>query len=142
MRPPSTDLAEMRLKRARSPRPAPPPQPQPTAVSLPPAGHAAILGAAFVALMAWTWGTWPDVLVDFGRELYVPWQIAEGKRLYADLAWFNGPLSSHWNALMFRLFGVGLRTLVWVNAALFVVILALLHSLLRTTALSILPFNR
>jgi hypothetical protein len=101
-------------------------------VSLPPAAHAAILGAAFVALMAWTWGTWPDVLVDFGRELYVPWQIAEGRRLYVDLAWFNGPLSPYWNALMFRLFGVGLRTLVWVNAALFALILALLHALLRS----------
>ncbi|MFL6203403.1 MAG: glycosyltransferase family 39 protein [Thermoanaerobaculia bacterium] len=85
-----------------------------------------------MSLLAWTWGTWPDVLVDFGRELYVPWQIAEGKRLYLDLAWFNGPLSPHWNALMFRLFGVGLRTLVWVNAAVFAVILVLLHSLLRS----------
>lgn len=101
-------------------------------VSLPGAGHVAILGAAFLALLAWTWGTWPDVLVDFGRELYVPWQITQGKRLYLDLAWFNGPLSPHWNALMFRLFGVGLRTLVWVNAVLFALLLVLLHSLLRS----------
>lgn len=116
------------MKSARPPRPSPPPP----AASLPAAGHAAILGAAFLSLLAWTWGTWPDVLVDFGRELYVPWQIAQGKRLYLDLAWFNGPLSPYWNALMFRLFGVGLRTLVWVNAVLFAVILALLHSLLRS----------
>jgi hypothetical protein len=91
-----------------------------------------VLGAAFVALLAWTWGTWPDVLVDFGRELSVPGQIAQGKRLYLDLAWFNGPLSPYWNALMFSLFGVGLRTLVWVNAVLFALILVLLHSLLRS----------
>jgi len=116
-------------KRApRVPAPAPPPAP----MELPAAGHAAVLGAAFVALMAWTWGTWPDVLVDFGRELYIPWQITEGKRLYLDLAWFNGPLSPYWNALMFSLFGVGLRTLVLVNAVLFAVILVLLHSLLRS----------
>jgi hypothetical protein len=108
------------------------PAQRPAAVELPAVGHAAILGAAFLALLAWTWGTWPDVLVDFGRELYVPWQIAEGKRLYFDLAWFNGPLSPYWNALMFSLFGVGLRTLVWVNAVLFALILVLLHSLLRS----------
>lgn len=101
-------------------------------MSLPVAGHAAILGVTFLSLLAWTWGTWPDVLVDFGRELYVPWQITKGKRLYLDLAWFNGPLSPHWNALMFLLFGAGLRTLVWVNAVLFALILVLLHSLLRS----------
>ncbi|HEX7184157.1 MAG TPA: glycosyltransferase family 39 protein [Thermoanaerobaculia bacterium] len=116
------------MKRARTPRPSSPPP----AMSLPGAAHAAILGAAFLSLLAWTWGTWPDVLVDFGRELYVPWQITQGKRLYLDLAWFNGPLSPHWNALMFSLFGVGLRTLVWVNAALFALILWLLWSLLRS----------
>ncbi len=118
-----------RVKRAKALRPSPPPPP---AVPLPGAAHAAIVGAAFVSLLAWTWCTWPDVLVDFGRELYAPWQIAQGKRLYLDLAWFNGPLSPHWNALMFGLFGVGLRTLVWVNASLFALILALLCSLLRS----------
>lgn len=115
----------------RAPRVPAPAQP-PASVAFPAAGHAAVLAAAFVSLLAWTWGTWPDVLVDFGRELYIPWQIAEGKRLYLDLAWFNGPLSPYWNALMFSLFGVGLRTLVLVNAVLFAVILALLHSLLRS----------
>jgi hypothetical protein len=95
------------------------------------ARHAAGLAALFVALLAWTWGTWPDPLVDFGRELYVPWRLSEGARLHADLAWFNGPLSPHWNEWMFRAFGVGLATLVWVNVALFALVLALLHYVLR-----------
>ena len=30
----------------------------------------------------------PDLLVDFGRELYVPWQLASGKMLYLDVAQF------------------------------------------------------
>lgn len=63
----------------------------------------------------WTWGTWTDVLIDSGRELYFPWQITEGRHLYRDLASFNGPLSAYLNALWFELFGVGLRTLVWAN---------------------------
>lgn len=89
------------------------------------------MATAFVALFAWTWGTWPDVTVDFGRELYVPWRLTEGAQLFRDLAWFNGPLSPEWNALMFRVFGVGLSTLVWVNALLFAATLALLHGVLR-----------
>lgn len=94
--------------------------------------HAAELALVFAALLAWTWGRWPDVLVDFGRELYVPWQIVEGKQLYTEIAWFNGPLSPYWNAAMFRVFGIGLSTLVWVNAALFALTIALLHHVLRS----------
>ena len=96
--------------------------------------HLGVLAAVFAALFAGTWGRWPDVLIDFGRELYVPWRMLEGEKLFADLAWFNGPLSPHWNALVFRLFGIGLSTLVWVNAAIFAGILALLHYVLRETS--------
>ncbi len=87
---------------------------------------AALLPVAVgLGMLVWTWGKWPDVLVDFGRELYVPWRLLEGERLYAELAWFNGPLSPHLNALWFRLFGVSLWTLVGANLAL----LALLATL-------------
>lgn len=80
------------------------------------AAHAALalLGAA---LLAWSWGQWPDVQVDFGRELYASWRVAAGDRLYSDLAWFNGPLSVWWNALWFRALGTSLMTLVAVNVA-------------------------
>ena len=93
--------------------------------------HVALLAAAFAALFAWTWGRWPDVVIDYGRELYVPWRMLEGDQLFRDLSWFNGPLSPHWNALVFRAFGVGLSTLVWADAALFACVLALLHDVIR-----------
>lgn len=96
----------------------------------------ALLAALFAALMARTWGKWPDSVVDFGRELYTPWRLSEGDVLYRDVAWFNGPLSPYWNMLWFELFGVSLSTLVWVNAALFAAILALLHAALRSFATS------
>ena len=70
---------------------------------------AALPLAAF--LLHRSWGAWPDVMVDFGRELYVPWRITLGEVLYRDLEWFNGPLSQYVNALWFRLFGVGAWTL-------------------------------
>ncbi len=63
-----------------------------------------------------TWRGWADPLVDFGRELYVPWRIVEGARLYTDLGWFNGPLSPHLNALWFRVFGPGVAVLQAANA--------------------------
>lgn len=89
-----------------------------------------VIAAATAAMVYWSWGTWPDVIVDFGRELYVPWQINEGQVLYRDLAYFNGPLSPYVNALWFRVFGVGLRTLVLANLTIFGVLLFLCYSLL------------
>jgi len=100
----------------------------------------AVVGLAAVAMMCWTWGTWADVVIDFGRELYIPWRLTEGEVLYRDLAHFNGPLSPYVNSLWFRLFGTSLRVLALVNFALLGVLLALLYSLLsqigsRTSAL-------
>ena len=57
-------------------------------------------------LLKWSWGKWLHPVVDFGRELYVPWQMLEGKALYRDLSYFNGPLSPLVNAVGFSLAGV------------------------------------
>jgi hypothetical protein len=92
------------------------------------------LPALALVMLRWTWLAWPDPIVDFGRELYAPWQLAAGKTLYADLAWFNGPLSPYWNALCFRLFGVGLHTLVAVNLVLLAGLTALAHRLLAAAS--------
>jgi 4-amino-4-deoxy-L-arabinose transferase-like glycosyltransferase len=92
------------------------------------------IGVAFVAMLTWSWRKWPDVLVDFGRELYVPWQLAQGKRLYSEVAYFLGPLSPHFNALWFRLFGPGLMTLALCNIVLTGLLTVLLFRLLRRVA--------
>jgi len=94
----------------------------------------ALLFATGLGMCAWTWGTWPDVVVDFGRELYVPWQLSEGRVLFTEIAWFNGPLSPYFNALLFLLFGVGLRTLVVANLVLLALATALLFRLLERMA--------
>lgn len=91
-----------------------------------------LFAAAFAAMAAWTWGAWPDVLVDFGRELYAPWRLAQGAELFGDVAWFNGPLSAWVNAALFELFGASLRTLVVANLALFALLCALVWWLLRS----------
>ncbi len=88
------------------------------------------LTGLFVGLCAHTWRRWPDLLVDFGRELYVPWQLTEGAVLYRDIAYFNGPLSPYFNATLFQLFGTSLLTLVVVNLAIVVLLCVLFYRLI------------
>lgn len=82
-------------------------------------------------LVWWSWGTWIDPVVDSGRELYVAWRLSDGDLLYRDVAYFNGPLSPHWNALLFRLFGPGIRVLTLANMGIAAGILGLLYGILR-----------
>ncbi len=74
-----------------------------------------LLLAVFLGLTVWSWRKWADPIIDFGRELYIPWQLTTGQVLYRDLAYFNGPLSPYVNALWFRLFGVSATTLMIIN---------------------------
>ncbi|MHC4984013.1 MAG: glycosyltransferase family 39 protein, partial [Planctomycetota bacterium] len=78
-------------------------------------------------MLFWTWRTWPDPLVDFGRELYIPWQLSQGKVLYADVTTHSGPLSQYWNAVWFYLFGASLTVLVVCNLVLLALLIAVLY---------------
>jgi 4-amino-4-deoxy-L-arabinose transferase-like glycosyltransferase len=88
-----------------------------------------LIAAVAIVMLIWSWGTWPDPLVDFGAQLYIPWRITAGQVLYRDIAWYNGPLSQYLNAGIFALFGVGLRTLVWANLVILALVLALIYHL-------------
>jgi hypothetical protein len=88
-----------------------------------------LLAAVFVALARWSWRRWPDVLVDFGSQLYIPWQLSEGRALYLDIDYKDGPLSQYLNALWFTLFGVSLDTIVWANLVLLVVLCGLVYAI-------------
>ena len=94
----------------------------------------AIHALLFLTLAAWTWRKWPDPIVDFGRELYVPWQITRGRVLYRDIASLFGPLSPYINAFWFRLFGVSLTTLVVCNLVIFAGVLAGVYRFVRLCA--------
>jgi len=78
----------------------------------------AVLGTLFGSLTFLSWRKWPHVLIDFGRELYTPWQIAEGAVLYRDVASLFGPFSQYFNALLFRIAGTSFTTLVVANLVL------------------------
>ena len=80
-----------------------------------------------------SWLKWPDLLVDYGRELYVPWQITQGKVLYADLNHLYGPLAHYLNAFLFQIFGTGLATLAYFNICLVVLLVFLIYDLFKST---------
>lgn len=95
---------------------------------------ALVLSLLFALLALWSWGKWADLLVDFGHELYIPWQLAQGKVLQRDIAYIYGPLSQYFNALIFFVFGPSLRLLAAVNMILLASTLFLLHRLVERIA--------
>jgi hypothetical protein len=77
-----------------------------------------------------TWLTWPDAIYDFGSQLYYPWQMIQGRHLYVDIAYFNGPLSQYFNAAMFAIFGTSVHTLMLVNGAIVLAVIAMVFRLI------------
>jgi hypothetical protein len=90
-----------------------------------------VLAETFLLLAAWTWGRCADPQVDFGREVYVPWRLAEGDVLYRDVHSVFGPLSPYLNAAGFRLLGTSIRSLSLLNLAVLAAIAVLMWMLLR-----------
>ncbi|MGQ9898165.1 MAG: hypothetical protein ACUVR8_11490 [Acidobacteriota bacterium] len=96
-------------------------------------GYPLILALVFTGLVWGTWRKWGHPFVDFGIELYVAWQLSEGKHLYRDIIWLNGPLSQYTNALWFRLFGASYLTLCLANLVLVAALTSLLYRFFTQT---------
>lgn len=90
-----------------------------------------VVTIVFLILTLWTWRKWPDLLIDFGRELYIPWQINTGKVLYKDIAYRHGPLAPYLNALWFHIFGVSLTTLIYCNLAIIFTLSCIIFSQIK-----------
>ncbi len=58
-----------------------------------------------------TTGHYSGILIDYGREVYYPQEILNGKVLYKDLFNIYGPLSYQINAILYKIFGAKLSTL-------------------------------
>lgn len=94
-----------------------------------------IFGVAFVLVSAWSWRRWPDILVDYGLQLYMPWQLSTGKVLYRDVAYLaGGPLSQYYHAILFKIFGVSLTTLIGSSLCLLALFFVLLFRLFERAA--------
>ncbi len=83
---------------------------------------------AFAVMLVMSWRRWADLIVDYGREVYVPWRLSEGSVLYRDVASFYGPLSSYVNSVIFRVFG---DSLIWIQSFNILLIVALAYFIYR-----------
>jgi hypothetical protein len=97
------------------------------------ARHSFWLGLAVVALAlltgaALSWRRWPDLIVDFGIQLYIPWRLSQGAVLYRDLYYFaGGPLSQYYHALLFKVFGVSFLPIIISNLAVVAALLLVIY---------------
>lgn len=91
---------------------------------------ASLAGLAATLLMQ-SWRKWPDPVIDFGREVYLPWRISLGAVFGRDVDSLYGPLSAHVNAAVFAIAGPGIMHLVVFNLAIYAVIVAAAYLLLR-----------
>jgi hypothetical protein len=87
------------------------------------------MALAFVALAALSWRKWPDPLIDFGQQLYVPWRLSRGAVLYHDVSYVYGCLSVCYHAALFKIFGVSLNVLLASNFLILIFLLVLIYSL-------------
>jgi hypothetical protein len=88
----------------------------------------AVIGAVFATLTFKTWRRWPDLVVDFGAQLYMPWQISTGAVLYRDVHYLaGGPLSQYYHALLFKIFGVSFLAIAVSNLAVLALLVAVIY---------------
>lgn len=88
-----------------------------------------VIGAVYAAVAGLTWRKWPDPIVDYGSQLYIPWKLSTGSVLYRDIGHIaGGPLSQYFDALLFKFFGVSFMTLVLANLLLVAVFVAVLYA--------------
>jgi len=62
-----------------------------------------ILSIIFIILTILTWGKTGNILIDFSRESYIPYQINNGEKLYKDIFIVYGPFGYIINALLYKI---------------------------------------
>ena len=87
-----------------------------------------ILGLAMATI---SWQKWADLIVDYGQQLYIPWQISEGKVLYRDMDYLFGPFSAYLHASLFKIFEPGIMVLVWFNLGVVVALSSTIYLLFQ-----------
>lgn len=69
--------------------------------------------------------------MDFGGQIYLPWQLSEGKVLYKDVVSNFGPLSPYFNSLWFTIFGISLTTVIITNMVILFLCTLILYKIIR-----------
>ncbi len=87
------------------------------------------MGIAFILLSWMSWRKWPDPLIDFGQQLYVPWRLSRGAVLYHDVSYVYGCLSVCYHAALFKIFGVSLNVILASNFLILIFLLLMIYRL-------------
>ncbi|MGH9936015.1 MAG: hypothetical protein ACREAM_07205 [Blastocatellia bacterium] len=82
-------------------------------------------------MLAASWQRWTQPLLDHGREMNLPARILAGERLYRDAQFLYGPFAPHFNALLYRVFGIHLSVLKVSGAVCAVLILLMIYRLAK-----------
>jgi 4-amino-4-deoxy-L-arabinose transferase-like glycosyltransferase len=83
--------------------------------------------ALFVFMLLVTWNRWSHPIIDQGREMNVPARILSGERLYIDIMYYYGPFAPYFNALLYQVFGVHLKTLYASGILCAALVLVMIH---------------
>jgi len=93
------------------------------------AAEALSLVALFLFMLSVSWQRWSDPLIDFPKNLYLAWRISEGDLLYQQVTNWYGPLAHLVEAAGFRVFGVGIDTIVGMNIVLTLIVVLLVRGI-------------
>src|SRR5215468_5486039 len=85
----------------------------------------------FIVMLAASWQRWTQPLIDHGREMNLPSRILAGERVYRDVQVLYGPFAAHFNALLYRVFGIHLSVLKVAGAVCAILILLMIYRLAR-----------
>ena len=85
----------------------------------------------FIVMLAASWQRWTQPLIDHGREMNLPTRILAGEKIYSDVQVLYGPFAPHFNALLYRVFGIHLSVLKAAGVVCAILILLMIYRLAR-----------
>ncbi len=71
-----------------------------------------LVALVFALMLLVSWRRWTAPIADSGREMDLPLRLLSGELLYRDVHHIYPPLAPYFNALLYRLFGAYLDTLL------------------------------
>jgi hypothetical protein len=81
------------------------------------------------------------LIIDVGRETYIPWQMLKGQVLYKDIVNIYGPLAYQINAFLYLIFGQNLNTLYMSGLVNSLILLASFYLISRLLASPLMSFS-
>lgn len=75
-----------------------------------------LVALVFALMLVVSWRRWTSPIADSGREMDLPLRLLSGELLYRDVHHIYPPFAPYFNALLYRLFGAHLETLLMSGA--------------------------